>query len=860
MITYRTLGNGLDVVLKENHFVKMVAIQCWVGVGSLYEEEDQRGMAHMIEHMLFKGTKKREVGEISKIIETSGGDINAYTTFDKTVYHLTLSSKNIETGLDVLSDAIYNSSFDSGEIEREKEVVLEEIRRNQDNPASLVGRYLFKELYRGTEASRPIIGCEEDVQKYTREKLLRFYDDWYQPENIKLVVVGDFETDNLFSSIQKYFGLRKNAFSRTVQYSNKNKLKGMNVQLVRGDYQQMRLEVAYEAPPLEHPDTMALDLVAFSLGAGDGSRFNRVLRDELGIVSSIGCSLYSPQFGGMFSLSAFPEQDQYIETVSKLSLEMAKLKNSNQITAEELERARANLKVDRVYQEETVCGQARVLGFGLTTSLGLAYEEVYFYLLDQINAATIESAVERWLDLENVVISGLVPIESSITEEDIKEAYLKGIKQGSAKKKVRNIFGKRHKTLNNQGEPILIELFDGVTLAYRRNLQSNMFTLVAASEGGLRAESDETAGLYNSVSALLANATTKLSYDDLIKIVEGTGATLQGFSGKDSFGLKLQCLTEHTRDLLTILSDSFFNPVFPEQQWGTIKREIMNSIDSEEDSPANIAIKEFQRAIFGTHPYRHPIYGTRNSIEKFNPEMLLSAYLELRDNRPWVFGCVTSYSEKEVRKLLLDSFGGLCPKTPQRVHFPSKLLINSPEKYEKHIVKEREQTHIVVGYRGLDWSDRDRAALDVAATILGGAGGRLFTKLRDQQSLAYSVTPMVTYGCHPGVFGAYIACLPEKASVARDALIDELNLLCEELPTENELERAIQYLIGGHESDLQRSESQAMTMALMEAYGIGYMDFLTYPSSIERVRLEEVRKVARRLIETQNRVVVSVGP
>ena len=144
------LENGVEVVLKENRFTPAVAIQIWVGVGSMHEKPEERGMAHFLEHMLFKGTEKRAVGEIAASVEACGGDINAYTTFDQTVYHLTLAAEHAHLGVDLLCDAFSSSRIDVVEFQREREVILEEIRRSNDSPGSILGRRVFELMFAGS--------------------------------------------------------------------------------------------------------------------------------------------------------------------------------------------------------------------------------------------------------------------------------------------------------------------------------------------------------------------------------------------------------------------------------------------------------------------------------------------------------------------------------------------------------------------------------------------------------------------------------------------------------------------------------------------------------------------------------------
>ncbi len=861
---HRILPNGLEVVLKENHFSKMVAIQCWVKAGSLDEDKDQRGMAHLIEHMLFKGTTKRKVGEISATVEACGGDMNAYTTFDRTVYYLTLSSRHTQTGIELLSDAIFNSTFDPVELAKEKEVVLEEIRRGNDSPSNKVGRKVFECMYAGTEAARPIIGSEESVAGFERQDVMRFYNQWYQPENISLVMVGDFHCADIWPLVLEHFGRPQGRVGPRHPLGERCYPKSLGVTLIKGDYQQPRLEIAFPAPGLEHTDTIDLDLVAFALGAGDASRLNRRLRDREGVVGSVGCSLYAPHFGGIFELSAFAPEETYLKALTGLAREVALIRAGQSITTQELGRARANLRMERCSQEETVVGQARSLGYGLMTSHKTLYDDVYETLVNKTTVQKIQGTLERWLNPEHAVIVGLLPQKSTINEEDVRTAFRQGLEEARriADEPVAAIAAQQGR---DEGEfaPVLFEMAPGIKLVYRQNPSSQMFSLVAASEGGVRGESREEAGLYHALSSLLGTATRSLTYDQLLEKVEGAGAELQGFSGKDSFGVKLHCLADQISDLLPLWIEAFLHPEFAEEQWDAIKRDIMDTLRLEEDSPSSMALRAFQERLYGEHPYRWPAHGLKESVLRFTPEFLKKRFLQLRDDGPWVLGCVGPDDPATMKKLLETSLvSHWKPRQSQPRVFAQaeKALTQKPVVGLVRLAKDKEQTHIVMGFRGLAWGDKDRAALDVLSMILGGSGGRLFLKLRDAESLAYSVSPLSSYGKHPGVFGAYIATANEKVERAQAALMRELSDIQDRAVDAGELERAVNYLIGSHEADLERGEAQAMTLALMELYGIGYNDFLTYPKKVAAVKVEDVQKVACRLMKDQPQVQVMVGP
>jgi zinc protease len=455
----------------------------------------------------------------------------------------------------------------------------------------------------------------------------------------------------------------------------------------------------------------------------------------------------------------------------------------------------------------------------------------------------------------------LLPNEAtSVTETVLADAFVKGVEQVFPKEEPADQYlGAGATKVKDKPDAVRFDLAPGLRLVYRQNDDAQLFTVTAATEGGLRGETEADAGLYHAMSGLMGTATESLSYEGLVGVVENLGASLEGFSGKDSFGFHMQCLTEQAEQLLDLLVACLMTPVFPEEQWGAIKREIEQSIASQEDSPAGVCVRRFQEAIFGAHPYRHPLYGTKQSLPSFSPKSLLKAYVERRDGGPWVLAATGSLAPDKAAKRFETALKAFRPKAAKR-RFTSDALISEPSPSRHEIPKEREQAHIVYGFKGLTWDDSDRTALDVMTNVLGGHGGRLFTNLRDRDSLAYTVSPIVSYGCHPGVLGSYIACAPAKVEQALLGLKNEMARIAETPASDAEVERSRNYIVGSHDMSLQRSDSQTSTMALMELYGYGFDDFLKYPKAIARVVPADVMRVARRLIDDKKAVTVVVGP
>lgn len=851
----KRLKNGLDVVIQENHFSKMFALQCWIGVGSLNEEPSEQGISHCIEHMLFKGTRSFAVGEISRKVEFLGGEMNAYTSFENTVFYLTLPARYAAEAVEILNEAIFYSTFDADELEREKEVILEEMKRNQDSPGHALGRCIFENIYKDSRAALPIIGYESTVKSFSSDTLRGFHRKWYQPMNMKLIAVGDVKASELWDQIEQTFGTAHGTSVQSEVTVNPPAIKGVHVHIIEGDYEQPRLEIAFSSPGLLHEDVLPLDMAAFALGSGESSRLNRRIRDEQQLTSTVGCSIYAPRFGGLFELSAMPQVENYLACAEAIGRELARLKYEEPVSSQELDRARANAKADRVYSEETVSGQAQALGHALQTPYELSHDLINEAKMNRITPYEVAGAVERWIREDGCVIACVVPkaSQAELSAAAIKAAFERGFSKPAHKKAA------KAKASPYRSGVYLESLTPQITFLYKQQKHNDLFNLTAICSGGLRTESEVNAGFHHILADVLGSATKQLNYENMLQRIEGQGAVLAGFSGKDSFGLKLQCLSEQARSLVPLFAETLLEPRFPMEQLQSAKLEVFDEIQMERDAPASVAMRAFQQAVYGTHPYRYPVWGLEEVVNSLTPETLLRDYERLRDNSHWIVSGVGpepfDLVADEIRKLLAD-----LNRSVARAKLTDSSMPVTLKASEARIKKDKEQVHLVKGTLGLSWSDPDRYALDILANALGGSGGQLFIKLRDEQSLAYSVAPLHSYGCHRGLFGVYMGCSPHKLEDARKGIDQVWQGICEDGLTQYELERARNYLIGSHEADMQRGDAQCMTMALMELYGLGFDDFETYAQKLQEISKEAVQKVARRLIREQEHVSIQVGP
>ena len=408
-LTHFRLPNGIETFVKEDHARKVAAIQMWVMVGSTYENDSERGISHLIEHMAFKGTEKRGVGQIAKEIEQIGGEINVYTSWDETVFHALVPSSAVSKAIDIVTDAVLRSTIDPGELEKEKKVVIEEILENKDRPEDVAFDLLFKTAYTTSPYRFPVIGQKEIVEKATRQNILDFRKKWYVPENMFLVVTGDVDPVEVRKEVERLTSdINPTAFLKP-PLPQEPPQKEIRTALVRDrNASETRLDIAFHIPSMKGNDVNALDLVADLLGSRDESRLVRVLKLEKGLVNTIGVDSLTPKEPGLMMISATLEAKNLEAATKAIMEELARL-GQTPPPSEELDHAKIHIESQHVYGRETVQGIARGMGTYQDQLQDADYEEKYLTLNSAIKPEQISAAVRKYLVPPNVTVSVLLP-------------------------------------------------------------------------------------------------------------------------------------------------------------------------------------------------------------------------------------------------------------------------------------------------------------------------------------------------------------------------------------------------------------------------------------------------------------------
>ncbi len=845
----RTLDNGLRVVIEERASSPVVALQLWVQAGSADESDAESGLAHVHEHMLFKGTERRGVGEIAGEIEAAGGDINAWTSLDQTVFHVVISSRWWKRGLDVLADAVMAPAFDGGELDKERDVILEELRSARDLPSREVSRQLFERAFAGHPYARPVLGVHETLAKFDRDDVLAFYRKWYRPENVVLSVAGGLDADDVMSEVGRLLGDWKGDEPKR-PVAAPAEPDGLRVVVGRDSISEAHVAMGFAVPEAKHPDVPALDVLAILLGQGESCRLNQEVRRRRQLVNGVQAFAYTPRQPGLMMVSATTQPDRLEGAVAGLLDEVFRLRHER-VPAEELDKARTMVEADTVFQRETVEGAARRMGYWESVAGDPNAEESYLAAVRAVGPDELLRVANTYLTPHRLTVSALLPKDGGGPDKAALEAAVAATEARVAARYSDNAPDKT-------GAVVDLTLDNGLRLLVVEDRAVPIVAVRALFPGGLRYETKDTAGIHNFLAEMLTLGTPERSAEELAKAVDAMAGSLQGFSGRNSFGLSGEFLARDFRQGLELFAGCMLRPAFPSDEVDKTRALLLEDVRAQEDNPSGIAFRAFGKELFGDHPYALDVLGTMDSLSRLDGRALREHYERHFPPSAATLVVVGAVDSTEVVREVRRHFEADSRKAAP----PAPLAPWPPPDQPRSVLrtKDRSQAHIVVGFPGTTIAAPDRFAVEVLSTLLGGQGGRLFLELRERRGLVYSVTSVNLEGIEPGYFAVYAATSPDKAAEAVSAIEQVLRSLAEAPPSAEELQRARRFLVGAHDIGMQRIGAVASTVAFDAAFGLGALAWHGYAERIQTVTAQDVQDVARRHLDLSTRILVVVGP
>lgn len=843
----RVLDNGLTVLAQNDAEAPAVAVVIHVRAGFFDEPDRWQGISHVLEHMFFKGTPTRGVGQIAAETKALGGYLNAATAYDWTSYYVVLPAKGFRQALAIQADALQHAAIDEAELGRELKVIIEEAKRKLDTPSALAYETLHNILFDHHRIRRWRIGTEEGLSRFTRADVADYYQSRYVPGRTIVSVVGAVPVEEAFAAVEEAFGGWPGRAGSIDHSPAEPERRGVRVRTLRGDVKQADLVLGWRGVPHRHQDGAALDLASMVLSSGRGSWLYQALRIP-GLVTSAGAHHYSPSEVGVFSISADLEPARVPQVLAVIAGLVSRLRDAGPAESD-LTRGRTLLTAQMARRFESVDGRASSFAHAEAHG-GVDLIETEYARLMAVTADEVRDVARRYLSPDRLGAVVHLPAADGVDLDATSvESAFATAKPGAARaagpRETGPLALPRRPVSGRAVAGVTHVALPGVDLLLRPKASVPLVTLGLYRRRRV-IDPAERAGLGALATRAAVRGAGPFGATELADRFESLGGSLGTSVAADWFGVGASVLAEH-RDraaelLREVLLAPRLEPLEVERERDTLVNEAVQATDDMFRRPIDLALG----AAFGDRGYGLPVKGRAESLRALTARDASDWHREELTAGRTTLVAVGNFAVDEAAERLASLFEGLAVAARPPASPAAGWNRREAERVE---TRAKSQTALAMVFPGPARSDPDRWSAEVLAAVASGLGGRLFHALRDQRSLAYTVLMSSWQRVGAGGIITYIATSPEREDEARRAMLEELARFATELVTEGELERAVNYLAG--QALVQRQTAGAIASEVVDAWlmGNGLEEIVDPAAPYRAVTRESVREVARRCLD-----------
>ncbi len=849
------LKNGLTVIVREQQAVPLVSINTFVKAGYFDEDDRISGISHVIEHMFFKGTMKRPVGAIARDTQALGGYLNAYTYYDRTVYHTEVPFENFKQALEIQADALWNSSFDAAELKKEIEVVLQENNRKLDNPPAVASEKLYATAFQQHRMRRWRIGAPEGLRALTRDDVVGYFKKYYRPSNIILSIAGRINIEDTISEVAKVYGAVPDDDAQPLE-RDKGAAEPAQTSVrygsQHGPIEQSHVAIGFHTPGALGEDARALEVLAAILSEGRASVLNQRVRDEKGLMTSGSAGVQEFRDLGYFEIDI--ETAKPIEAQIAVIAELENIKKYG-VTKEQLARAKALMAQNRYHHLETVDGLAQEVAY--YESLGDWKRSLsYLSSVQKVTSDDIARVAKKYLTFENLSSFEYSPesVARSLNGADYRQGVLEKVAAATEQRSVQEL-------------PVVAEIPPGddeiahdlVKPIEKRSilrgpdvyiLEDNRLPLVSFGifyPGGRLYESAKNAGITELMLRSAIRGTKRFNSEDISRRLENAGARIHVVNEADFFGYVLDGLSGKMDQALEVLMDVLQQPAFQDDDIQKEKVLQLARLKKLRENNYSYPVSLFMGMLFGEHSYARPSIGADASLQAVTKEDLQAWF---KTNERQLIPTIVIAGDTHGTGLIAPLADVL---TNEDLHEREIASLPAPalkaESRETIEIVSRQQTALVYGFPGVTRSGNDRYPLIVLRNIVSGLGGRFFDAIREKQGLAYTVRTTNTFLSKGGAIFTYAAFSPENETQVKESLEKEMDRLRKDGVTADEVKKAVAYSIGEHEIGLQTRTGTVLEYARAVYSGEGVSGVSNYSRFIRGVTPDQVRKAAQTYLD-----------
>ena len=868
----RTLANGMTVIASRDPSTPNVTVQMWYGVGSKDDPVGRSGFAHLFEHLMFKATRDLPAESVDRMTEDVGGVNNASTYDDFTNYYEVAPANHLERLIWMESQRLGHLVVDEANFKSERDVVKEELRQRvlADPYGRLFALYLPKATYQVHPYKRPGIGSIEELDAATIDDVRAFHHAYYRPDNVALVVVGNFDPAQLNAWVDKYLAPLTNPSApvKRVTAVEPPRAKagtftgyGPNVPLPA-------VVMTWLGASASSPDAPALNVLDAILSSGKSSRLYNALVYDQQIAAEIYSSADLPQQPGMFVVGAIMSGAKPVEAGEKALLAEVERLRAAPPSAAELSEAKNELIADKLRERETIDGRGFALGYALRTEGDAAKANSALQALQAVTADDVLQVARKYLDPERRMTIRYLPESARPKGEapaDDKPPVVASVKYDGPVSELRPE-GQREApppigpavspTLPQPAEKTLA---NGLRVIVAKSSDLPLVSAVLSLKAGAWADPDGLAGAANMTAGMLTEGTKTRGAQEIAQATEALGATLGSGGGQDAAQVSLNVMPGRLAEAMGIMADVVRNPAFAKQELDRQKTQALDGLSVAFQQPGQLAGFATSPALYAGTPFGHVAGGTPASVAKLTEADLKAIHAAYYRPDNGILILTGDITPEAGFALAEKTFGGWAkPATPA----PDQPVI-APKAAPRAIVIDLPgtgQAAVTVAKLGIPRSAPDYYPGVVANTVLGGGySARLNQEIRIKRGLSYGASSSLATRRTTGLFRAAAQTKNESAPQVLDLITAEMGKLAAEPASAEELKARKSVLIGGFGRSIETTDGLAGILGNLALYGLPMSEFNAYTGKVDTVTPDQVLNFAKGHLDPAGATVIIAG-
>ena len=779
--TFR-LENGLTVLVKEDDRFPLVAVRLFVKAGSAWEKPEEAGMSHMLEHMVFKGSKTSGPG-VDKKVENAGGSMNAYTSYDLTTYLTDLPSAKWKEAMAAVRDLAFDPLLKQEDLDAEREVVLAEKKQRGDSPMTKLFQTTLGHVLAGTPYQTPVIGTEEALRGMTPDMIRDYIRRRYDPRDMVLAVAGDVKASAVLSEAETLFGSYRNHNILRLEPSidPADLARGLMVDVQSGPWNKAFVSLGFPLPGQNDGLMPAADVLSHLLSGDDTALLPRTLRIEKQMVDAVDASAMSFERAGAFLVLAQMDADKVQEYLRDIAARLASLKATD-FTDAQIARAKLNLEDSYLRGLETIPDLAETMGTEYFYDPASVGGERWLAAVRGVDRAQIQQVIDTWLRPDALTVAALVPQAGkdgkvALDKDSARKAVVSGWPE-AGKAAVAATVDRKKAEKGDSLKPEVVELGKGRTLVLLPDRNLPYVSATLAFSGGELLASDDEEGLAALTASTLTSGTEAKSLHDINVYLSERASALSAGSSTKQFSLRMDAPKRFAPEVFALMREVLENPAFRDEDVARSKREQIASVVAREESAMGLMGRQIRHFLFQKGAYAHRSGGAPARVEKFT-RADVADFWKKQSVRPWVLCVAGDFDRAEI-----EAFAKSLPAPSAPRLESSAPAWNSARTLDLKL-PGRDQAVYIMLFPTTGTDSADRAALRLLSECLGGFTGKLYQELREKQSLGYSVFPIDWASKETGFLAFGIVAAPqnlEKAKASFEAIVRELQQ--KDLPAE----------------------------------------------------------------------------